>query len=67
MTNEGAIVETVVQAIITGAPNLALAVWFILQQRKTLDGLLDNQTKLIDRLLEYVETDRQTSVKGETD
>lgn len=48
-----------VKTIVTSAPNLMLAVWFILRQQKTIDSLLENQTKLIDRLLGYVDKDKQ--------
>lgn len=48
-----------VQTIITQLPNLAVAIWMLWQQRQTIDSLLVNQTKLIDRLLLYVENDNR--------
>lgn len=50
----------IVQTIITQLPNLGVAVWMLWQQRQTIDSLMVNQTKLIDRLLLYVENDNRT-------
>lgn len=52
--------DSFVQTIISTAPNLLLAVWFIVRQQKTIDALLENQTKLIDKLLGYVDRDKLT-------
>lgn len=51
--------NTLLQTLVNSAPNLVLAVWFIVRQQKTIDALLENQTKLIDRLLGYVDKDKQ--------
>lgn len=55
--------NSLLQTVINQAPNLLLAVWFIVRQQKTIDALLENQTKLIDRLLGYVDRDKQTAAQ----
>lgn len=55
--------DNLVQTLVTQAPNLLLAVWFIIRQQKTIDALLENQTKLIDRLLGYVDKDKQVAAQ----
>lgn len=55
--------ETLLTAVIQQAPNLLFAVYFIVRQQKTIDALLDNQTKLIDRLLGYVDRDKQAAAQ----
>lgn len=52
--------ENLVSTIITQLPNLGVAVWMLWQQQQTIKAMLDNQTKLIDRLLTYVDNDKQT-------
>lgn len=52
-------VENLVGNIITLLPNIAVAIWMLHQQGRTIDSLLDNQTKLIDRLLNFVDTEKQ--------
>lgn len=51
-------VETFVTSIISLLPNIAVAIWMLYQQGRTIDSLLDNQTKLIDRLLNYIDSDK---------
>lgn len=46
--------------IITQLPNFAVALVMLWWQKQTIDQLLENQTKLIDRLLTYVDNDKQT-------
>ena len=43
--------------IITNLPNFAVALVMLWWQKQTIDQLLENQTKLIDRLLTYVDKD----------
>lgn len=38
-------------SVLTMLPNLVIAVWVILNYQKTIAMLLENQQKLIDRLL----------------
>lgn len=47
--------------VITNLPNFAVALVVLWWQKQTIDQLLDNQTKLIDRLLQYVDNDKQTA------
>ncbi len=51
--------DNLVQTIITQIPNLGVAVWMLWQQQQTIKSLLDTQQKLIDRLLNYVDEDKQ--------
>lgn len=51
--------DNLVQTIITQLPNLGVAVWMLWQQQQTIKAMLDTQTKLIDRLLTYVDADKQ--------
>lgn len=46
--------------VIQQLPNFAVALIMLYWQKQTIDQLLANQTKLIDRLLEYVDTDKRT-------
>lgn len=46
--------------VITQLPNFAVALIMLWWQKQTIDQLLENQTKLIDRLLSYVDNDKQT-------
>jgi len=41
----------IVSTVITTLPNLAIAVWVLIQYQKTIDKLLDNQQKLLDQLM----------------
>jgi len=37
--------------IITSLPNLAIAIWCIYRQQKTIDTLLQHQQQLVDQLM----------------
>ncbi len=50
--------DNIVSTIITQLPNLGVAVWMLWQQGRTIQAMLDNQTKLIDRLLTYIDNDK---------
>lgn len=50
--------DTLIQTIITQLPNLGVAVWMLWQQQQTVKSLLEQQNKLIDRLLNYVDKDK---------
>ena len=52
--------EQLLTNIITNLPNFAVALVMLWWQKLTIDQLLENQTKLIDRLLTYVDNDKQT-------
>lgn len=52
--------DNLVSTIVTQLPNLGVAVWMLYQQQQTIKAMLDNQTKLIDRLLTYVDNDKKT-------
>jgi hypothetical protein len=53
--------DELIKTIILGAPNLAVALYVLYRQQKTIDALLEAQTKLIDRLLSYVDRDKQNA------
>lgn len=55
--------NSLIQTAINQAPNLLFAIWILLRQQKTIDALLENQTKLLDRLLGYVDKDKQVAAK----
>ncbi len=44
--------DQIISTIITGLPNLAVAIWCIWNYQKTISGLLDQQSKLLDQLLQ---------------
>lgn len=50
--------DNLLKTVLTVAPNLIFAAWFIMQQGKTIDALLANQTKILDRLLTYVDSEK---------
>jgi len=61
----------IVTTIITSLPNLAVAIWCLWQNQKTIDKLIDQQNKLVDQLmaLHPPQDDKKTVnsiVKGET-
>jgi len=41
----------IVTAVISGLPNLAVAIWCIWNYQKTIDKLIDQENKLLDQLL----------------
>lgn len=51
------------QTIISQAPNLIVAIWMLNNQKEQISALLENQNKLIDRLLNYVDNDKQAAQK----
>jgi hypothetical protein len=55
----GKITDQLLTNVITQLPNFAVALVMLWWQKQTIDQLLDNQTKLIDRLLTYVDNDKQ--------
>lgn len=56
-------VDELVTTIITQLPNLGVAVWMLWQQQGTIKSLLATQQALIDRLLTYVDTDKERASK----
>lgn len=48
-----------IKSLVMQAPNLAVAIAVLYWQRKTIDQLVANQTALIDKLLEFVDSERQ--------
>lgn len=55
--------DQLVNTIVTQLPNLAVAIWMLWQQQQTIKSLLATQEKLIDRLLTYVDTDKEQAEK----
>lgn len=51
--------EQMMQTIVNQLPNLGVAVWMLWQQQVTIKSLLESQQQLIDRLLAYVDNDKQ--------
>jgi len=49
--------EELVLTITTQFPNLAVALWVLFQQQTTIKRLMDNQQRLIERLLDASEID----------
>ena len=52
--------DAMLQNLITNLPNFAVALVMLWWQKQTIDQLLENQKALIDRLLQYVDKDKQT-------
>jgi len=50
--------DELIKTIILGAPNLAVALYVLYRQQKTIDALLEAQNRLVDRLLAYVDRDK---------
>ena len=55
--------DQLVSTIITQLPNLGIAVWMLWQQQQTIKNLLESQSRLIDRLLVYVDEDKKTTLR----
>lgn len=55
--------DQLVSTIVTQLPNLAVAIWMLWQQQQTIKSLLATQEKLIDRLLTYVDNDKEQADK----
>jgi len=49
--------DELVLTITTQFPNLAVALWVLFQQQTTIKRLMDNQQRLIERLLDASEID----------
>jgi len=49
--------EEILLTVATQFPNLAVALWVLLQQQTTIKRLMDNQQRLIERLLDASEID----------
>ena len=50
--------EQLVISVLTTLPNLSIAVLMLFWQRRTIDLLLENQNKLIERLVKYADHER---------
>jgi len=50
--------EQLLTNVLTQFPNLAVAIVMLYWQKMTIEKLLETQTKLIDRLLSYVDNDK---------
>ena len=57
--------EQAISAFITQFPNIAVALWVLYQQQLTIKKLMDNQQRLIERLLTASEIDDAISVSDE--
>mgnify|MGYP003421578578 CR=1 FL=1 len=51
----------ILNTVISQAPNLIVAVWMLNNQKEQIKALLENQNKLVDRLLNYVDRDKQVA------
>lgn len=51
--------EQAVLNLVNLLPNFAIGLLMLYWQRQTIDRLLDTQSKLIDRLLQYVDSDKE--------
>lgn len=51
--------EELIINIIANMPNFAVAIVMLYWQKQTIDKLLENQSKLIERLLQYVDDERE--------
>ena len=49
--------DELVLTIATQFPNLAVALWVLFQQQSTIKKLMDNQQRLIERLMDASEID----------
>jgi len=49
--------EEILLTVATQFPNLAVALWVIFQQQTTIKRLMDNQQRMIERLLDASEID----------
>lgn len=59
--------DTLLQTIVTQLPNLGVAVWMLWQQQQTIKSLLESQGKLVDRLLNYVDNDKQIIARAQAE
>lgn len=51
--------EELIVNVIANIPNFAVALIMLHWQKQTIDKLLENQSKLIERLLQYVDDERE--------
>jgi len=49
--------QEILLTVATQFPNLAVALWVIFQQQMTMKKLMDNQQRMIERLLDASEID----------
>jgi len=49
--------EEILLTVATQFPNLAVALWVIFQQQMTIKRLMDNQQRMIERLLDASQSD----------
>jgi hypothetical protein len=47
--------------VVTNLPNFAVAIIMLFWQRQIIEKLLESQSHLIDRLLQYVDNDKQAA------
>jgi hypothetical protein len=47
--------------VVTNLPNFAVAIVMLFWQRQIIEKLLESQSHLIDRLLQYVDNDKQAA------
>lgn len=50
--------DEMLKTMLTQLPNLAVAVWMLYSQQVTIKNLLDNQQRLIDKLMTYIDADK---------
>jgi hypothetical protein len=54
-------VEQLLINVVTNLPNFAVAIVMLFWQRQIIEKLLESQSHLIDRLLQYVDNDKQAA------
>lgn len=60
-------ISNLLETVVTQIPNLGVAVWMLWQQQQTIKSLLDSQGKLVDRLLNYVDNDKQIIARAQAE
>jgi hypothetical protein len=50
--------------VVTNLPNFAVAIVMLFWQRQIIEKLLESQSHLIDRLLQYVDNDKQAAERA---
>jgi len=58
--------EEILLTVATQFPNLAVALWVIFQQQLTMKKLMDNQQRMIERLLDASEIDDAIAKPSDT-
>jgi hypothetical protein len=56
--------EAAITSLISGAPNLAVALLALWWATKRIDTLLDQQSKLVDQLIEMMRENRRIAANG---